>query len=89
MQYQCKLAEDRTRTKSQIAKRSIVIAGQNTSISLENEFWEALKAIAAARRASPSDLVTAIDAERQNGNLSSAIRLFILEYYMSPVPNNS
>lgn len=88
MQYRRKPVEEGTRARPQIAKRSIVIAGQHTSISLENAFWEALKEIAAARQASPSDLVTAIDAERQNGNLSSAIRLFILEYYLSPVPNN-
>jgi predicted DNA-binding ribbon-helix-helix protein len=67
--------------KSTVVKRSIVIAGHKTSLSLEDAFWSALKEIALARRATLSSLVGAIDSERQEGNLSSAIRLFVLDYY--------
>ena len=69
--------------KSPVVKRSIVIAGHKTSISLEDAFWKALKDIAIARRATLSDLVASIDTERQHGNLSSAIRLFVLDHYQS------
>jgi predicted DNA-binding ribbon-helix-helix protein len=69
--------------KSPVVKRSIVIAGHKTSISLEDAFWKALKDIAIARHATLSDLVASIDQERQHGNLSSAIRLFVLDHYQS------
>jgi predicted DNA-binding ribbon-helix-helix protein len=69
--------------KSPVIKRSIVIAGHKTSVSLEDAFWTALKEIAVSRRMSLSDIVGAIDAERQHGNLSSAIRLFVLEHYQA------
>jgi predicted DNA-binding ribbon-helix-helix protein len=58
-------------------KRSVRIAGHPTSISLETPFWEALCEIAARRRQPVGALLAAIDAER-DGNLSSAIRLFVL-----------
>src|ERR1041385_1570459 len=77
-------AQDRSRrraVKSPVVKRSIVIAGHKTSVSLEEAFWNGLKDIAAARRVSLSDLVGSIDTERQHGNLSSAIRLFVLNHY--------
>ena len=61
-----------------LVKRSVRIAGHPTSISLEAPFWDALREIAAHRRLSVNALVAAIDAERA-GNLSSAIRLFVLE----------
>lgn len=61
-----------------IVKRSVRIAGHATSISLEAAFWRDLCAIAAARRMPVSALVAAIDATR-GGNLSSAIRLFVLD----------
>ncbi len=64
--------------KSPVVKRSIVIAGHKTSVSLEEPFWHNLKQIAGARRMTLSELVGSIDAERQYGNLSSAIRLFVL-----------
>jgi predicted DNA-binding ribbon-helix-helix protein len=67
--------------KSPVIKRSIVIAGHKTSVSLEEAFWRGLKEIALSRRATLSDLVAAIDSERQLGNLSSAIRLFVLDHY--------
>jgi predicted DNA-binding ribbon-helix-helix protein len=69
--------------KSPVIKRSIVIAGHKTSVSLEDAFWKALKDIAVSRRTTLSDLVGAIDAERQHGNLSSAVRLFVLDYYQA------
>jgi predicted DNA-binding ribbon-helix-helix protein len=69
--------------KSKVVKRSTVVAGHKTSVSLEEAFWQGLKDIAADRRMTLSDLVGAIDSERQHGNLSSAIRLFVLEYYQA------
>jgi predicted DNA-binding ribbon-helix-helix protein len=66
--------------KSPIVKRSIVIAGHKTSVSLEDAFWEGLKEVAGKRHTSLSDLVATIDSERQHGNLSSAIRLFVLDF---------
>jgi predicted DNA-binding ribbon-helix-helix protein len=67
--------------KSGIAKRSIVIDGHKTSVSLEGAFWSALKDIAQERGETLSQLVAAIDRQRQHGNLSSAIRLFVLGRY--------
>lgn len=68
---------------SLVVKRSIVIAGHKTSVSLEDEFWSGLKEIAAAREETLSDLVSGIDTGRSGGNLSSAIRLFVLGHYRS------
>jgi predicted DNA-binding ribbon-helix-helix protein len=65
-------------SKASLVKRSVRIAGHPTSISLEAAFWEALREIAVRRQLSVNALVAAIDAER-SGNLSSAIRLFVLE----------
>jgi len=62
---------------AEIKKRSVVIAGHRTSISLENVFWESLRAIAQDRTISVNQLVTEID-DRRTGNLSSAIRTFVL-----------
>jgi predicted DNA-binding ribbon-helix-helix protein len=67
--------------KSPVVKRSIVIAGHKTSVSLEDAFWTGLKEIAAKRDLTLSDMVAAIDQDRQHGNLSSAIRLFVLDHY--------
>jgi predicted DNA-binding ribbon-helix-helix protein len=67
--------------KSPVVKRSIVIAGHKTSVSLEDAFWKGLKEIANERDMTLSELVAAIDSERQHGNLSSAIRLFVLDFY--------
>jgi predicted DNA-binding ribbon-helix-helix protein len=66
--------------KSQIVKRSIVIEGHKTSVSLEDAFWTGLREIAQAQDATLSKLVAEIDRTRQQGNLSSAIRLFVLEH---------
>ena len=67
--------------KSPVVKRSIVIAGHKTSVSLEDAFWSGLKDIAASRNMTLSELVASIDTDRRQGNLSSAIRLFVLDYY--------
>jgi len=67
--------------KSPVVKRSIVIAGHKTSVSLEDAFWSGLKDIATSRNMTLSDLVGSIDADRRQGNLSSAIRLFVLDHY--------
>lgn len=69
--------------KSPVIKRSIVIAGHKTSVSLEDAFWDGLKEIAAAQRTTLSELVAAIDGGRHHGNLSSAIRLYVLDHYRS------
>ena len=69
--------------KSTIVKRSIVIAGHKTSVSLEDAFWKGLKAIAGERDMNLSELVTSIDSDRQHNNLSSALRLFVLNHYRS------
>jgi predicted DNA-binding ribbon-helix-helix protein len=67
--------------KSLVAKRSIMIGNHKTSVTLEEAFWNGLKAIASDRNLTLSELATAIDAERPNANLSSAIRLFVLDHY--------
>jgi predicted DNA-binding ribbon-helix-helix protein len=72
--------------KSPVVKRSIVLAGHKTSVSLEDAFWAGLKEIAAKRLMTLSDLVGTIDSQRQQGNLSSALRLFVLEFYRSQIP---
>jgi predicted DNA-binding ribbon-helix-helix protein len=69
--------------KSPVVKRSIVIANHKTSVSLEDAFWKGLKDIASDRQMTLSDLIASIDTERHHGNLSSAIRLFVLEHYRS------
>jgi predicted DNA-binding ribbon-helix-helix protein len=69
--------------KSPVIKRSIVIAGHKTSVSLEDAFWGGLKEIATGRGMTLSELVASIDTGRQHGNLSSAIRLFVLDHYRS------
>jgi predicted DNA-binding ribbon-helix-helix protein len=71
--------------KSPVVKRSIVIAGHKTSVSLEDAFWKALKEIAGARELTLSDLVGSIDTDRRLGNLSSAIRLFVLDHYRTQI----
>ena len=67
--------------KSPVVKRSIVVAGNKTSVSLEDPFWDALREIARKRHATVSSLVSSIDSQREHGNLSSALRLFVLDQY--------
>ncbi len=66
--------------KSLIAKRSVIIDGQKTSVSLEDPFWTDMKKIAHAQQMTLSALVAEIDGTRERGNLSSAIRLFVLRH---------
>ncbi len=69
--------------KSPVVKRSIVVAGHKTSVSLEEAFWSGMKEISSLRNMTLSELVGEIDTNRQQGNLSSAIRLFVLDYFRS------
>ena len=69
--------------KSPVVKRSVVLAGHKTSVSLEDAFWQALKDIATSRRTTLSDLISSIDIGRDHGNLSSALRLFVLSHYQA------
>jgi predicted DNA-binding ribbon-helix-helix protein len=71
--------------KSPVIKRSIVIAGHKTSVSLEDAFWKGLKDIAIGRHMTLSDLVATIDSGRPHGNLSSTIRLFVLSHYQARI----
>ena len=61
-----------------IRKRSVTLSGHRTSVSVEDEFWAELKAIAAAEKRSVTDVLTELDAAR-GGNLSSAVRLYVLK----------
>jgi predicted DNA-binding ribbon-helix-helix protein len=62
-----------------VIKRSLVIAGHRTSVSVESVFWDQLKGIAAARGMSVAALIGEIDQGRRRQNLSSAIRVFVLQ----------
>ena len=64
---------------TRMRKHSLVIAGHRTSISLEGAFWDGLQAIAAARQSPLARVVAEIDAQRGEANLSSAIRVFVLQ----------
>jgi predicted DNA-binding ribbon-helix-helix protein len=70
---------------STVLKRSIVVGRRKTSISLEDQFWAGLKEIAAARQQTISGLVDKIGAEN-DGNLSSAVRQYVLAYYRERLP---
>jgi predicted DNA-binding ribbon-helix-helix protein len=67
--------------KSTVIKRSVVIDGHRTSVSLEAAFWNSLREIAHQRNETVTQLVARIDAERTTANLSSNLRLFVLGYY--------
>jgi predicted DNA-binding ribbon-helix-helix protein len=62
-------------------KRSFTIGGHRTSISLEAAFWDALKTAAARENIPLSRLIARIDAERNGSGLSSAVRVWLLDYY--------
>jgi predicted DNA-binding ribbon-helix-helix protein len=74
------------RAKSMVAKRTVSIAGHKTSVSLEDAFWQSLKEIASERDMTRSELVAKIDSKRQEGKLSSVIRLFVLDFYRQQIP---
>jgi predicted DNA-binding ribbon-helix-helix protein len=71
--------------KSSVVKRTIAVGRRRTAVSLEDAFWDALKAIADKHSMTPSQLVTTIDTDREHANLSSAIRLFVLGVYRGEV----
>ncbi|MGD0027273.1 MAG: ribbon-helix-helix domain-containing protein [Xanthobacteraceae bacterium] len=75
--------------RSAIVKRSIVIAGHKTSVTLEDEFWSGLKEIARSRKVTLTDLVAEVDTRRRHGNLSSAIRVFVLNHYRARIAASS
>lgn len=68
---------------SPVRKRSVVIGGHKTSVSMEDAFWNALREIAAASKRTLSDLVGEVDQNRAQGNLSSALRLRVLAHYQA------
>lgn len=68
---------------SLVKKRSIVLSGHKTSVSLEEQFWQALRAIAHERQTTLGQLVEDIDRNRKQSNLSSAIRLFVLSHFVT------
>jgi predicted DNA-binding ribbon-helix-helix protein len=71
--------------KSAVTKHSIVYRGRKTSISLEPPFWAALQRIASERRQTVSDTVAFIGEQRETRNLSSAVRVFVLDYFFNAV----
>jgi len=75
--------------QSPVVKRSIVIGGHKTSVSLEDAFWKGLKEIASSRDLTMSGMVSAIDSRRAHSNLSSAIRLFVLDHYRTMIGSAS
>jgi predicted DNA-binding ribbon-helix-helix protein len=62
-----------------VLKRSLVIAGHRTSVSLEDAFWRRLSRIAVERGLSVNALAAIVDASRGEANLSSALRVYVLE----------
>jgi predicted DNA-binding ribbon-helix-helix protein len=73
------------RRKSAIVKRYVTISGRGSSVCLESAFWEALKEIADIRGTTRATIISAIESEGRPRNLSSAIRLFVLDYYRSKI----
>ena len=72
-----------------VAKRSIYFGGRVTSVTLEDAFWEGLKEIARRRQVKLPDLIRAIDSRRGRATLSSAIRLFVLDFYRNQIPDDA
>jgi predicted DNA-binding ribbon-helix-helix protein len=68
-------------SEARIVKRSVLVAGHATSVSVEEPFWLGLKEMAVARGVSLNALIASIDNDRRTGNLSSAIRLAVLDHY--------
>jgi predicted DNA-binding ribbon-helix-helix protein len=75
--------------KSSVGKRSIVVAGRKTSVSLEEAFWNGLKEISRLRDVTLSELIDEINGNRPQGNLSSAIRLFVLDCFKSRIADTA
>ena len=68
-------------TYSPVSKHNITLVGHKTSITLENQFWDGLREIACDENVAVSTLIEQIDTERTSDNLSSAIRLYVLDYF--------
>ena len=79
------MSRPRPHRKSRVRRRTVVIAGNETSVSLEDTFWQSLKEIAEERDMTLSKLITTVKSERRHGNLSSAIRLFVLDFYRQQI----
>lgn len=75
--------------ESPVTKRSIALASHKTSISLEEEFWQALHEIAGDRGTTVNILIREIDRDRKQSNLSSAVRLYVLAYFMAMQPEST
>jgi predicted DNA-binding ribbon-helix-helix protein len=73
---------------STVKKRSIAIGSHKTSISLEDIFWTSLKEIARERATTVSEIIGVLDASHERGNLSSTIRVFVLEHYQNGAANS-
>jgi predicted DNA-binding ribbon-helix-helix protein len=71
---------------SPVLKRSVMLSGRRTSISLEEPFWQALREIAAEREMTMSALLNSIASKRVGSNLSSAVRVFVLEHFRAARP---
>jgi predicted DNA-binding ribbon-helix-helix protein len=67
--------------KSKILRHNVIVRGHRSSVSLEDTFWTDLRRIARVQGCALSELIAEIDRDRQGGNLSSAIRLFVLEHF--------
>jgi len=78
-----RLANSAPIMKSLVVKRSIIIDGHKTSVSIEDAFWKGLKEIARGRDLTLSEMVEMIKSGHAHNNLSSAIRLFVLDHYRS------
>lgn len=63
-------------------KKSLILSGHKTSVALEKEFWEALEAIANKNNISTDALIQKIDQNDRNGSLASALRVFILSFFI-------
>lgn len=68
---------------SAIIKRSVVVAGKKTSVSLEDTFWLALKEIAAQKRMALGEMLDTISDGRDSANMSSAVRQYVMQHYYS------
>jgi predicted DNA-binding ribbon-helix-helix protein len=72
--------------KSTVTRRSVVIGGHKTSVSLEDAYWSGLKQIAHHQGVTTSNIVATIDPNRYHSNLSTAVRLFVLEEFSMIFP---
>ena len=73
-------------TKSKVGIHTVSIAGRITSVSLEKTFWQSLKEIASEHDMTRSELVADINSKRRHVNLSSAVRVFVLDFYRQQIP---